>query len=171
MALYILELLKTHPKGVRTVRELVPEVVIEYPNANITTIGNALCNLRRKNLVDKFPSVKGRRGSRWGPRSQQAPKHKKPKDTKELSATEVGTAIITAIQNMKKVILKQNEKIDQLLNTLSNRGSAWALTEKNLRNRIVEQNKIIESLTVQLTPPPGMTFKLEEIAEFQQMEK
>ena len=144
VASYILELLKTHPKGVRTVRELVPEVVIEYPNANITTVGNALCNLRRKNLVDKFPSVKGRRGSRWGPIPQQAPEYKpKLKSEKQFNAEQVGAAVIRAIQNMAKRIREQDKRIDRLLNTLSNRQSTWETKNRELQDRILDQNKVI----------------------------
>ena len=166
VASYILELLKTHPKGIRTVRELLPEVVEEYPNATITTVGNALCNLRRKELVAKFPSVKGRRGSRWGPIKQQAPRHKKPLSEKEWSPEELGAAVISILFNMKKRIKEQNEKIDQLLNTMKNRQAAWSTTEQNLRSRILDQNKIIESLRVQLEPDPDLVFKLAEVANF-----
>lgn len=168
---HIIELLQTSPDGPKTRGQLFEECIGTFPLADLKTVGNALSILKRKKKVVRLPSSKDRRGYRWDVIRAPAVQSYLPQSEfvtpgDVLTPAAVGEVIITAIGNMKKRIREQNEKIDQLLNTLSNRKNAWGATEKDLRDKIMEKNKIIESLTAQLTPPPGMTFKLEEIANF-----
>jgi hypothetical protein len=132
----------------------------EYPHADIKTVSNALTNLHRRNAITKYPSCKGIRGALWGPILKEIkPKPErqfnakqvgeaeiKPKPERQFNAKQVGEAVITALINMKKRIKEQDERVDRLLNTLSNREASWKTKEADFRSRIVDQNKIIASL-------------------------
>lgn len=166
---HILELIKTDPKGFCRKDELVKPVLKEFPLADSKTVGNALTNLAKKNLIFKAPSTKGMRGVRWCPVKELKPLSQQPPSGPvgpEFNAKQVGEAVITAIQNMAKRIKEQDDRVDRLLNTLSNRQASWKKTEEELRSKIIDKNKIIESLQMQLEPDPDMVFKLADIANF-----
>jgi Fe2+ or Zn2+ uptake regulation protein len=166
---HIVELLQTSPDGPKTRGQLFTELLPDFPLADLKTVGNALSILRKKGKVKRLPSTKDRRGYRWTTMESKAVAsyQEKPKPGEAtFNPTEVGVAVINAIQNMAKRIREQSSKIDQLLNTLSNRQASYKAQETTLRNKIMDQNKIIESLQAQLEPDPEMLFKLSEIANF-----
>lgn len=166
---YIIDLLQTSPDGPKTRGQLFTEIIDTYPLADIKTVGNALSILRKKGTIERLPSTKDRRGYRWTITENKAATayQEKPKSMEaEFNPTELGVAVINAIQNMAKRIREQSQKVDQLLNTLSNRTASWKAQEQTLRNRILDQEKIILSLEAQLAPDPELLFKLSEIANF-----
>jgi hypothetical protein len=162
---HILELIKTDPKGFCHKAELLVPVMQEFPLADIKTIGNSLTRLKKKNKIFKAPSLKGVRGVRWCPVKPLEPKPVHVKRD-EFNAEELGAAVISIIFSMKKRLKEQNEKVDQLLSTLSNREATWKKKEEEFRNKIMDKNKVIESLQMQLEPDPDLVFKLSEVANF-----
>ncbi|MHA2064014.1 MAG: hypothetical protein ACXABY_06505 [Candidatus Thorarchaeota archaeon] len=170
--LRVLELLKIYGEDRPTASDLLENVQTKFPHADIKTVSNCLTILLREHKVLKHPGVKGKRGNRW----QYAPAtaaafevgkdKEKPKPEPQFNAKQVGEAVIRAIQNMAKRIKEMDERIDRLLNTLSNRQATWDGKERELRDKIVDQTKIIASLEAQLAPDPDLMFKLSEVANF-----
>jgi hypothetical protein len=143
VAVYIDELINTSTDETRlSAQGVLALIKDEYPHADIKTVSNALTNLHRRNAITKHPSCKGIHGALWGPILKEI----KPKPERQFNAKQVGEAVITALINMKKRIKEQDERVDRLLNTLSNREASWKTKEADFRSRIVDQNKIIASL-------------------------
>ena len=163
---FIVELLATSPHGPKTRGQLFTEILSTFPLADVATVGNALSVLKRKGKIVRLPSSKDRRGCRWTIKGESAAETYLPKEDKALSPVEVGTAIITAIINMKKRLGEQIEAIDYLKKTLRNKGDVWHRKKEELEARIVDQNNVIVSLQMQLEPDPELKFKLADIANF-----
>jgi len=162
----ILEVLKTSPTGPLTVSQILPEVTEEFPRADASTISNALSILKKKDQVLSHPAVKGERGFRWTvPEGTTLEKKTKSPDT-VWHPEEVGLALISVIENMKKKISSQSSQILTLESTISNQKKTHQHEIKQLRDKIRELQTINDNMRERVRKTGNHTFKFGDVAEF-----
>jgi len=163
-AVFILDLVRTHPSDAPTARDLLPEVLEEYPSADIKTVGNALSNLKKAGHLKTLPATKGKRGMRWVPvvkestgkevKTLEEPEMPPPLEMPEelehicfqcnrhFTAAQVGEGILALFKKMQFMVEAGREK-----NKILVRDHNMAVEEnRRLKNLVGEKDKKIIAL-------------------------